>query len=172
MDIVVRDAFVGDAAALAEIHVRAWQVAYEELMNKEYLAGLSVSQRESQWKGILENPGNRKYLVAEKGSAVRAFAAYGAARDRDVDKDTAELIALNVNPDFWRERLGETLLQAVMTKSREEGCEGVYLWVISGNTAAISLYKKYGFSHTGVSKTTDEHSGCSIDEDRYYASLL
>ena len=172
MRITVRDALVGDAKGFAEIHVKSWQVAYVDYMNGEFLQSMSISKQEEQWNTILESPSEGKYVVAEDSRGVKAFAVYGPARDHDIEGDIAELVALNVHPEHWRNRFGSTLLLDVMKKAKALGYIEIYLWVIEGNEVAIELYTKHGFTHSGIRKVNTKHSGNPIDELRYSASLV
>ena len=53
-DMQVTAAQREDCRALALIHVTAWQAAYASLFPAEYLASLSVADREESWTSILE----------------------------------------------------------------------------------------------------------------------
>ncbi len=51
--MIIRDAELGDARGIAEIHVRYWQAAYAGIVPDEDLARLSVDQREQFWMHVL-----------------------------------------------------------------------------------------------------------------------
>ena len=64
--LVVREADIEDAPAVAGIHVRAWLAAYRGLMPDEWLDGVTVKQRTQSWREILagaRDPGST--LVGE-----------------------------------------------------------------------------------------------------------
>lgn len=171
MDILVRKAVPGDEAKIAEVHVAAWKAAYREFMSAQFLDALSVDERTKMWKQALQKQGKGKYLIVEKSKHIRGFAVYGPARDEDLDGTACELVALNIHPDCWREKLGTSLLQAVFTDLSHEKYETIYLWVINGNKPAINLYEQFGFRSTGVSKTDETHCGNPIHETRYSKAL-
>jgi hypothetical protein len=53
---MIRRATINDARAIAEVHVKSWQVAYRGLLPEDFLQNLSVERREEQWRRALQNP--------------------------------------------------------------------------------------------------------------------
>jgi hypothetical protein len=49
----VRKAGVGDAIAIAVVHVLSWQAAYEGLVPQDYLDGLDLARRRELWDTVL-----------------------------------------------------------------------------------------------------------------------
>jgi len=77
----VRDAWPGEARAIAEVHVLSWRAAYRGLLPADVLDGLSVDGRERMWAGILRDPAPRRaVLVAAEEDKVLGFAALGPSR--------------------------------------------------------------------------------------------
>src|SRR5215831_6588589 len=98
----VRRATPEDAARIAAVHVRAWQVAYRGLMPDQLLDSLSVARREEMWRGVTGQDGAGVY-VAVDGERVAGFCAVVApSRDDDAQGDVAEIGAIYVDPDLWR----------------------------------------------------------------------
>lgn len=171
MEIILREARLGDEASIAKVHVAAWQAAYRAFMDSEFLDSLSIEQRKEMWKSALKSPGRGKCLVANVQKTIQGFAVFGPARDGDLDESASELIALNVHPEFWRQNLGTSLLETVLESVSQEKYETLHLWVIKGNAPAIKLYEKFGFRYAGKSKTESAHSVNPLHELRYSRSL-
>ncbi|MGO2990252.1 MAG: ribosomal protein S18-alanine N-acetyltransferase [Halomonadaceae bacterium] len=64
----------------------------------------------------------------------------------------AELQAIGVLPEHRHLGVGGGLMNAVLQKAAEWQSERVLLEVRAGNVAAISLYKRWGFSVDGLRK--------------------
>jgi RimJ/RimL family protein N-acetyltransferase len=171
MEIIVRKAILGDENSIAEVHVAAWQGAYREFMSAEFLNSLSVEKRREIWESALTKQGKGNYIVAEIQTGIQGFAVFGPARDDDLDESSCELVALNVHPNYWRQKLGASLLKSVLDSVSKGNYKSVHLWVIEGNLPAIRLYEKFGFKYSGISKTDSSHSGNQIHEIRYSKSL-
>ncbi|MEJ2622929.1 MAG: GNAT family N-acetyltransferase, partial [Candidatus Thiodiazotropha sp.] len=92
-------------------------------------------------------------------------------RDSDLDESASELVALNVHPEFWRQNLGTSLLNATLENVSQKKYKTLHLWVIKGNSPAIKLYEKFGFKYFGKSKTDSNHSGYPLHELRYSRPL-
>jgi len=63
--------------------------------------------------------------------------------------DEGHLTAIIVRKEYRRRGLGELLLTAALEKARERGARTLTLEVRVSNTAAQSLYRKYGFREVG-----------------------
>ena len=50
---MVRVATIEDAEAIAAIHLRTWQVAYEGIVPAEFLASLSIRERANMWRRVI-----------------------------------------------------------------------------------------------------------------------
>lgn len=69
----VRPATPDDAAAIAGVHVRSWQVAYRGVVPDVILDGLSVEQRRTTWRQLLVDDHGSLTLVADRGGEVAGF---------------------------------------------------------------------------------------------------
>lgn len=149
-----------DAAAIAGVHVRAWQVAYRGLVPDEALDSLSLAQRESTWRALLERNAQGEFtLVAERDSDVVAFCSVIApSRDDDADSRTCEVAAIYVEPRRWRDGVGSMLLEAALKEVDAAAWDHVMLWVFAANDAALAFYRRFGFAPDGA-ETSHERSG-------------
>ena len=151
MDIAVRRAKPADAAAIAAIHVRAWQVAYRGLVPDAFLDAMSVPAREARWDGILRRDDASSYtFVAARGPLVIGFCSIVApSRDADAGARTAEVAAVYVEPGSWRTGAGSALLRAALQALRDDGWHEVTLWVFADNVGARTFYGRFGFAADG-----------------------
>jgi ribosomal protein S18 acetylase RimI-like enzyme len=160
--VKVREAEDADVPGIAVIHVRSWQTAYRGVLPDELLDGLSVSEREGSWRALLGESEERWLtLVAERsGSDLAGFCSVATpSRDEDVDALTAELGALYVDPDHWRQGAGRAMLAAALEELDRRRFHDVILWVLPENHAALAFYDRFGFEvEEGVEKR-EEHSG-------------
>ena len=68
--------------------------------------------------------------------------------------------------------VGTSLLSYVIDESKRKSYRTLHLWVIDGNTRAISLYENSGFVASGKTKNDNTHSGNPIFERRYSTELV
>jgi [ribosomal protein S18]-alanine N-acetyltransferase len=64
--------------------------------------------------------------------------------------DEAHIATIAVHPDFRRQGIGEKILIHALRAAQDEGARRSFLEVRAGNTAAQSMYRKYGFVVAGV----------------------
>ncbi|MEU3711016.1 GNAT family N-acetyltransferase [Streptomyces catenulae] len=175
----VREMTEGDAGAVAAVRVRGWQVAYEGLMPRAYLDGLSVPEQAAAQRVRLRrrSPAVRD-LVAERAGAVVGWACVGPAPAPDATDRPApevpgtapdpvgELFALYVAPELIGMGIGRTLMTASLEHAREAGFAELRLWVVRGNARARRFYARAGFTPDGTEQT-DEVGGEPVPELRY-----
>ncbi len=157
----VRQARDEDVRSIAEIHVRSWQAAYRGILPDELLDGLSVSERESRWRALLgTGDGFWLTLVAECDGGLSGFCSVATpSHDVDATERTAEIGALYVDPDHWRQGAGGAMLKAAFAELSEHHFCDVILWVLPENHAALAFYDRFGFAiEEGVEKH-EERSG-------------
>lgn len=158
----VREAIEDDVAA---IHVRSWQAAYRGFLADELLDGLSASEREESWRELLrDRDGRWLTLVAEQaGDSLVGFCSVATpSREAEPGEATAEVGALYVDPEHWRQGAGGAMLAVALGELQEFGFREVILWVLPENRAALAFYERFGFEvEEGVEKR-EERSGGTV----------
>lgn len=156
----MRRATPADAAAIAGVHVRAWQIAYQGIVPDEVLDGLSLAQRESTWQTLLERNAEGAFtLVAERDDHVVGFCSMLApSRDEDAGARTCEVAAIYVEPDLWRKGVGSALLVTALQEAGAAGWDDVTLWMFAANEDALAFYRRFAFAADGA-ETWHERSG-------------
>src|SRR3954451_19551408 len=69
----IRLAHSDDALAVAQIHVRSWQVGYRDLLPADYLRGLRAEDRAGRYDLGNRDPSRPVTLVAGDGDAICGF---------------------------------------------------------------------------------------------------
>jgi GNAT superfamily N-acetyltransferase len=164
--VVIRRGRPDDAAAVAEVHVRTWQAAYEHVFGAELLAGVTVEQRLPMWRQILRDA-EQTAFVAESEGGIVGWCTVGPSRDPDAD---GELWGIYVLPGSWGAGAGTALLAAGVEVLRESGCREVILWVLEDNPRARRFYEREGWTLDGEYKE-DQFLGVTVPEVRYRLKL-
>ena len=168
--IAHREPTPADAAALARLHVSAWQVGYRGLMPDAFLDRLNADESEPRWAAMLARDAS-SMLVAEEHGEVLGACRFGPSSDADAPALTAEVYSLNVDPSAWGQGIGRGLLAAAVDRLALVGFSRVTLWVIHGNTRARALYERCGFAADGADRTTSDLIGTPLREVRYSYTL-
>ncbi|OKL55013.1 hypothetical protein BSZ39_01140 [Bowdeniella nasicola] len=161
---------VADAAAVAKIHVAAWQHAYRGLVSQRFLDSLSISERTAKLTRSLRQVGPVRTIVAESDGQVVGFATVGPARDEDSSTDDAELFAIYVDPARVRLGAGRALLSRAKEVAREMGCRRMILWVLKDNASARAFYKRCGMRQEAT-RGTSTIAGDDFVKMKYSARL-
>ena len=99
--MIMREAQPQDAAEVAGVHMRSWQVAYRGLFPDDYLDGLRAEDRMAHYTFGDDRPGSPTTLVAVIDATICGFVAIGPARDEDA-ADAGEVDAIYVDPQAWQ----------------------------------------------------------------------
>jgi ribosomal protein S18 acetylase RimI-like enzyme len=171
--MLVRPARLDDAAQIAEIHVRSWQLAYRGLVPQEYLDAIDLAARQDRWAESLAHPNRARggtFVAVDDGGVILGFAHAELSRDDDAAAGTAEVWAIYLAPDSWRQGIGRRLLSAVTERLTDIGYAEVTLWVLADNARARRFYEAVGFRPDAEAKV-DDRRGFPVREVRYRRSL-
>jgi ribosomal protein S18 acetylase RimI-like enzyme len=161
MALRIREGEPGDAGAIAEIHVRAWQAAYRGQLTDEYLDGLKVEDRLEQHRRTLQEPmSDWRTWVAEDERDLAGFAVTGPSQDADADPKTAEVYAIYLRPDRIGSGVGRELFAHAVHDLRTRGFRTATLWVLETNERTRRFYEIAGWKPDGT--VTSEHVDCEM----------
>jgi GNAT superfamily N-acetyltransferase len=152
---VVRRALVDDAGGIARVWVRAWQIAYRDLVPDVVLDAISADERRERWIARLE-AGDRTFVVEDLGIAGYCRVVL-----------PGEIASLYVLPERRRGGIGSALLIAGLDELRAHSVHAT-LWVFTGNHPARAFYTRFGFTPDGAARTDE---GTGLEEIRLRAEL-
>ena len=168
--MLIEHATLADARAVARIHVDAWRAAYASVLPADFLAALSVDERQTMWRESIA-AGTPTLLVARDHGAVAGWLSVGPSRDGDAPAGRAEIWALYVDPGRWSTGTGRALWAHAGALLREQGCTTCSLWVFARNERALRFYRAAGFVQESPVAKTFELGGAAIEEVRFVARL-
>ena len=169
MHVTIREAVSADAMAVAEAHVRSWQVGYRGLIPATYLDALRPEVRASRYAFEQMNPEGPFTHVAIAGDTVCGHVTTGRCRDDDL-QGSGEIWAIYVDPHRWGSGIGHRLMTAGCAYLRSRGYDRASLWVLSGNDRARRFYESAGWRCDGTQRT-DSIGDHPVDEVRYQRAV-
>ncbi|MEU8002959.1 GNAT family N-acetyltransferase [Catellatospora sp. NPDC049111] len=165
MGITVRPETPTDCAAVAALHIRAWQVAYAGIVPDHVLGALDVAARTAWRLERLADPDSPFHnLVALDGDTVTGFVCHGPYRAQELDgsplqPEYGEILAIYVHPDRWGTGAGDALLLAALDALPQPE---VRLWALSDNHRALRFYARHGLHPDGL-RATYRPTGSDVD---------
>lgn len=179
----LREAQPDDTPAIAQIRNAAWQAAYPAFLPAEFLRTLDAAAMAQGLRlALLASPPPFRLQLAEtinhdaSTCDISGFSIVGAPRvnAQPMHPDETELWALNVHPSAWRSGCATALVRAAQqiarerdTRSRPHDSASLLLWCLDGNAPAEALYRRCGFSQTGVRRTTTGLTGHPLAESQW-----
>ena len=168
--IKIRVATEADAEAMALVHIRSWQKAYEQYIPDSILSTLSVPERTQQWCELIKT--GVTVLVLEMNSQVIGFASICAFRDGGEGSLCGEISTMYLHPDYWRKGFGTKLCSAAMAELFNMGYKEVLLWVLADNNQARKFYENIGFQAQAKTKLEEFYDGGSLLSEVLYKKRL
>jgi ribosomal protein S18 acetylase RimI-like enzyme len=164
--VLVRRARLEDAPAIADVHVRTWQAAYEHVFGAERLAAIDLAGRERLARRFIDGDEFDVFL-AEDVEGVAGFVASGPP---DAEDETRrELYAIYVLPRAWGSGAAGKLMGAALEAMRVRGEPAAVLWVLEDNPRARRFYEREGWTAEGAGET--EYLGVTAPLLRYAIAL-
>src|SRR5262245_37913122 len=169
--MLVRAATPDDAGAIAAIHVRAWQVAYANILPAAFLQSLSIVERTGVWQRRLQEQPIQTYVAEDASQVVVGWALVGRSRDAGAPDTTGELLAIYVAPDHWGGGAGRALWARGRTHLADRGCVDANVRVLADNQRARRFYEAIGFGSEPDAIRTIEIGGKAVPEVRLRCTL-
>ena len=145
--MLIRQARISDAAAIARVHVDSWRTTYPGIVPDDYLAGLSYEQRSGVWQRILSeaeaDAAQSNYVAVDEDGAVVGFAGGGPERSGDPDY-AGELYVIHLLKDSQRRGVGRRLVTSVASDLISNGMRSMLVWVLVQNRPACLFYEALG----------------------------
>lgn len=189
--LMIRPATPYDAQSIARIRVQGWRFAYQGLISQDYLDSLSVAEDTERMRGYLSqfpqnSPPSRSesvqgsgdgekqsFMLAARGDAVLGFCRFGAAPDKTDRAESAvpagtlngRLHSLYIDPGALGQGIGHALMSHALSTFAAWGCEHANLWVLEGNSRAISFYERQGWRCTGATKVDQSFGPCLVEHE-------
>jgi len=153
MNISIRLAVPGDAAEMAEILMRSWEVAYKGIIPDEYIREKNASRPE-QYKRAITAKNTDSYVIRRDGKTVGIMRVASPQND-DVGDDFYELHYIYLHPDYYRQGIGSKAMVYAFNIACNLGKKYMVVWVFADNINSIKFYEKCGFRADGKIATRD-----------------
>lgn len=149
--MLIRWATVGDAHAIATVHIASWHAAYRGLIPDEIIDGLTIEGRERDWQGWLAEGCDREHtLVAERDGEIEAFCTIELPSLEVDEPDTvAGIPAIYTHPEAFGRGAGSALLDAAVEAMRERMYQEAILWMLEENRRAEAFYERRDWRRDG-----------------------
>lgn len=163
----MRPARPEDAADVAGVHVRSWQVAYRGLLPDDYLDGLRPEDRMARYTFGSTDPLHPSTMVAVEDGVICGFATTGPSPDTE---GAGELFALYLDPGAFGRSVGRLLMTEARARLAAAGFTEAVLWLFPGNERARRFYDIDGWRPDGTGRR-QEIWGVVVDEIRFRRPL-
>ncbi|MER5180588.1 GNAT family N-acetyltransferase [Streptomyces sp. NPDC002896] len=132
----IRAALPAEAAAVAELHVRARATYYPDGLPDDGVDWHAV------WRGAVDRPDGH-VLCAVRDSRLAAIASFRTPEGAPADM--VKLFQFHVDPDHWRTGIGTELHAACVEQWRADGKRTAVLDVHVDNQRAQAFYARQGW---------------------------
>ncbi len=161
-DVSVRPAVAGDQELVTDIQLTAWRTTHADVLGADVLDLMDIPRIKEQWESAITAPPGPGFavLVACEGPRVIGFAAVAPA----------QIIALEVLPDFQRQGHGSRLLSAAVDRLRRDEAEEIVVWILDGDNAREQFFAGAGLG-SDERRRTLAAGPREVTETRWSATL-
>ena len=158
-----------DASGVAEVWVRSWQEAYQDLLTPQEIEERTVEMRRAHWTEAFSED-RTSCWVAESDGRIVGFLVARPSPDADLDPErTGEVSALYLVAAAHGRGVGAGLMERGLGDLLAAGFGDATLWVLEGNAPAIGFYEHIGWAFDGARK--DCFGGADAPALRYRRTL-
>ena len=166
--MIIREAKLEDAEAIARVHVDTWRTTYQGIIPESYIAKLSYQKRKERWIEMLstkikEEKKHFAYVAENNTEKIIAFADGGLERSSDSIYQ-GELYAIYILDAYQRQGIGRKLIKKIAQKLSQSGLKSMLVWVLADNPAS-QFYQALGGQQ--VQQQQIEREGVQLTEIAY-----
>ncbi len=134
--------------------VAGWRSGYRDIVAPERLLDLPIARWRHEVGVGLKRPIDDAFTyVAEVDGAFAGYCYVAApSRESDLGREAAELVAMYVDPDHWRQGVGKALMEAALERLAGLPYSEAVLWTFKKNDRAIAFYEQNGWRPDGAEK--------------------
>lgn len=151
----IRSATPDDSPALAHILVRGWQESYKHIIDQDWLDALDENEYRAQWQKWFADENWQVLIAHDDDGTAAGFAGFGKLKTPPPGSSpirplySAELYAIYILPEFWRQGLGTKLVRDAAAQLVTMKHKSLCLWTMEKNKQAIDFYKHLGGERCG-----------------------
>lgn len=145
----IREARLGDEAAMARVSVDSYQAAHRDHIPEESLMKFTFEESERNWARALielsEADEREEYIyVAENDAGDIIGVAMGGPESSNHPLYTGAIYFLYLLPAYHRRGIGRQLTISVVERLVEHGMDSLLIRVLKANTPARRFYEALG----------------------------
>jgi len=138
--VEIREATAGDGRALAGVFAESWLATYRGIIPHQTLTSM-ISRRDIAWWSKAARASQKPLVLAINGEVV-GYASVGPARIDCLAK--GEIYELYLAPAYQGLGFGERLFETCRYRLDSAGLDGLIVWALNENEAAIDFYIRRG----------------------------
>jgi L-amino acid N-acyltransferase YncA len=130
----IRHAEVKDAVQIAEVQVRSWQASYKGIIDSNYLAEMSIDERNLRWKEwLLQGPSHIVLVLEDDKKDICGFISGGRIRsDHPYD---SEIYAFYLLKEVQQKGYGTKMIKRLGHQLEKQRKNSMIVWVLKDNPA-------------------------------------
>ena len=166
----IRYATWDDIHGMGRVYVDTWKAAYQGMIPKSYLDGLTYESWEERYRSRFSQMEGYHVAVLTDGDRVIGVTSFTRTRDRDLIETCGEIVSIYVLQEYWHQGLGKMMLEWAVKELKKLGFTDCVLWTLEENHRAQRAYERFGFVRDGA-RQSQEFNGTPVWEIRYHMSI-
>ncbi|WP_057914256.1 GNAT family N-acetyltransferase [Peribacillus muralis] len=140
--MLIREATVADAQAIATVHVDSWRTTYKNIIPNDFLDKLSYEKRKALWIENISKEGNHIYVKENGDGSIVGFISGGKRATNQV-AHSGDVTSIYILEEFQGMGIGKKLLTKLFLKFEELSYHSIFVEVLEGNKSRF-FYEAFG----------------------------
>jgi GNAT superfamily N-acetyltransferase len=162
----IRYAVMEDIHGMGRVYVDTWKAAYQNMIPKEYLDGLTYESWVEKYRSNFSKTEGYHAAVLLKDDTIIGVVSFMKTRDHDLPETCGEIVSIYVLQEYWQQGFGKMMLNWSVQELKKLGFADCALWTLEDNLRAQRSYENFGFKRDGA-RQSQQIGGKDIWEIRY-----
>jgi L-amino acid N-acyltransferase YncA len=141
--MVIREAKISDASAIAKVHVDTRRTTYKGIIPEEQLLKRTYEDTEKRWANRIGDPHTSEFIFVAENNEGEIVGFTSTSTNSEEDGFDSILSTLYISEDYQMQGIGQSLIRVAANKLKQQHVKSLIVWVFAENPSK-KFYERLG----------------------------